>query len=358
MTQCVGESQSPLLLAGDIGGTKTTLALYDLSARFGSVLAKRTFLNSTFKTFEELVGQFLASTNVIVSKCCFGVAGPVFDNTVHMTNLNWTISAENLQKLFKCKRVDLINDLTATGLGAIHLPESDLRCLNGGTIHPTGVVAVLAPGTGLGEAFLLPHDGNYIPIPSEGGHADFSPRNREQIDLLEFMLDRHDHVSVEQVCSGRALPDLFRFMQTRYSTPPWLLEKLDNCHDQTPVIIKAAHPGEANGQHCEIAVQTLMLFVDILAAEAANLTLKTLCFGGLYLAGGLIARLQSFLRPQRFMSLFVRGVHRHILERIPIQIVLNPEAALLGAAKYGYGNMGISSNRPPSTTLSPQQTTN
>lgn len=358
MTQCVGERQPPLLLAGDIGGTKTTLALYDLSSRSESALAKQTYLNSTFKTFEELVGQFLASMNSLVSTCCLGVAGPVFDNTVHMTNLDWTISAENLQQHFKWRRVDLINDLTATGLGAIHLPQSDLRCLNNGTLNPTGVVAVLAPGTGLGEAFLLPYNGNYIPVPSEGGHADFSPRNREQIDLLEFMLERQDHVSVEQVCSGRALPDLFLFMQTKYSTPPWLLEQLDTCPDPTPVLIKAALSGEANGQHCEIAVQTVKLFVDILAAEAANLTLKTLCFGGLYLAGGLIARLQSFLRPQRFMSLFVRGVHRHMLENIPIHIVLNPETALLGAAKYGFGNVVIPSDLPPSTPFDQQATTN
>lgn len=337
MAQSFRKRQPPILLAGDLGGTKTSLALYDLSSWPGPALAQQTFINSTFKTFEELLGQFLSSANVTASTCCLGVAGPVFDNTVRLTNLNWSLSAEKLQQIFNLTQVDLINDLMATGLGAMHLPESDLCCLNKGTVTTTGVVAVLAPGTGLGEAFLLPHAGNYIPVSSEGGHADFPPRNRQQIDLLEFMLQRHDHVSVEQVCSGLAIPDLFRFMQTRYTAPQWLLKQLRNNRDQTPIIVRAALHGDKDGQQCEIALQTLEMFVDILAAEAANLALKTLSLSGLYLAGGLITRIQAFLQSERFMSIFARGTHRHILEKIPIQIVLNPETALQGAAAYGYG---------------------
>ena len=329
----------PVLLAGDIGGTKTTLALYDAASWPGQVLRQRTYQNLAFESFDALMGEFLGREHLGAGSCCLGVAGPIFDNTVQMTNRNWSLSADALQRTFGFTRVDLVNDLVATGLGAVTLPRTEIQPLNEGTARPMGAIAVLAPGTGLGEAFLLPHAGGYLPGPSEGGHAGFSPRNRLQIDLLEFMLRMHDHVSVEQVCSGRALPDLLHFMATRYTVPPWLQEQLGTCADLTPVIIRAALDGGQHGQPCEIAVQTMRLFVDILAEEAANLALKTLSLGGLYLAGGLITRILPFLEPGRFMSVFARGIYRQFLARIPIHIVLNPETALLGAALYGYNRM-------------------
>lgn len=328
------------LLAGDIGATKTTLALYDAALCPGPLLQQHTFQNKLYPSFDDLLCEFLDQGSQPPTSACFGVAGPVMANAVKMTNLNWSIEGELLQERHGFDRVFLINDLVATAMGAMHLSASDLYALNPGISTAGGVMAVLAPGSGLGEAFMVPHKGVYHPYPSEGGHASFAPRNAEQIDLLAFMLKRHPHVSVELVCSGLALPELFAFQATRQTAPAWLLDQLAEASDQTPVIIDAALKATQGARPCDIAVRTLTLFTDILADEAANLALKTLALGGLFLGGGLAPRLLPFLKPGRFMQVFVRGAYQDLLSRIPIHIIRNPLAALLGAAAYGAAAIG------------------
>ncbi len=326
------------LLAGDIGATKTTLALYDgRTACVGAPLQQQTYQNASFASFDDLLQAFLDPCALVPKQACFGVAGPVMANTVKMTNLSWSIDGEQVQARYGFQRVRLINDLVATAMGAIHLPASDLYTLNRGKTEAgrSEVMAVLAPGSGLGEAFLVPQNGVYHPFPSEGGHASFAPRNEEQLALLAFMLQKHTHVSVELVCSGLAIPELFTFLVTRYSVPEWLLDELEQVTDRTPTIIQAALQAEQGGRPCAIAVRTLTLFADILADEAANLALKTLALGGIFLGGGLAPRLLPFLTPERFMPVFARGTYRDWLSRIPIHIIRNPLAALLGAAACG-----------------------
>jgi glucokinase len=325
-----------LLLAGDLGATKTTLALYDAAAWPGTPLRQQTFQNRAFAEFDSLLAAFLESTQPAPTAACLGVAGPVMANAVTMTNLNWSIAAADLQTRFGVRRVDLINDLVATALGTLHLEPQDLHCLHPGEKRDGAALAVLAPGSGLGEAFLLPCNGTYFAYPSEGGHASFAPRNEEQIDLLTFMRHQHDHVSVEQVCSGLTIPHLTTFLATREPMPDWLQAELQQTADRTPVIVQAAIKAVRGERPCDIAVHTLNLFLDILADEAANLALKTLALGGIFLGGGLAPRLLPFLDPQRFMTVFARGTYQDMLARIPVQVILNSQAALLGAAAYGF----------------------
>jgi len=330
------QRRKALLLAGDLGATKTTLALYDATAWPGAPLRQQIFQNRAFANFDSLLAAFLESPQPAPVAACLGVAGPVLANAVTMTNLNWSIAAADLQTRFGIHRVDLINDLVATALGALHLEPQDLHCLNPGKKRDGTALAVLAPGSGLGEAFLLPHNGTHFPCPSEGGHASFAPRNEEQIDLLTFMRQQHDHVSVEQVCSGLAIPDLMAFVATREPTPDWLQAELYQAADRTPVIVQAAISAARGERPCAIAIHTLNLFLDILADEAANLALKTLALGGIFLGGGLAPRLLPLLDPHRFMAVFARGTYRDLLARIPVQVIVNPQAALLGAAAYGF----------------------
>ncbi len=328
-----------LLLAGDIGATKTVLALY---ANFpGPPLRQAVFRNRDFPAFAQLLGRFIGDQLPEAPVwACFGVAGPVLDDTVRMTNLDWVLAVQALQDGHGLRRVWLINDLVATAMGAIHLPASDLHVLNPGRAKPGAVTAVLAPGSGLGEAFVVTHDGAHLPLPSEGGHASFAPRDTEQMELWAFLRERQEHVSVEQVCSGLAIPTLFAFQADRCAPPNWLRAELDAGADPTPAIVRAGVAAIQGGRSCETAVRTLRLLVDILADEAANLALKTLAIGGLFVGGGLAPRLLPFLTPERFMAVFARGKYRNWLQDLPLRVILNPETALLGAAAYGVSRLG------------------
>jgi len=316
------------VLAGDIGGSKTTLALF---GRTGELLLEKTYKNSMFSSIQEVISTFLEHQNTTVVRACFGVAGPVHDNQVRMTNLDWTIDGREIADRFAIDRLLLINDLVATAAGAVLLPDGDLVTLNGGRPAAGGTIGILAPGTGLGQSFAVSVDNRLRPLPSEGGHSSFAPRNREQIELLEFMLKKSPHVSVEQVCSGQAIPDLYRFMSSCRPEPEWMNTLLGQAADPTPVIIRAANESLTGGKVCEPAVRCLQLFVDILAAEAANLALKVLASGGIYLGGGLPPRMLPFFERERFMHIFCRGVYRDMLAAIPVHIIRNPKAALIGA---------------------------
>ncbi|MGD9946949.1 MAG: glucokinase [Desulfobulbus sp.] len=325
-----------VLLAGDIGATKTVLALY--GAWPGKPLRQQVFRNADYGDFWSLLTDFLQEGGRLKPlTACLGVAGPVMANHVHMTNLNWSIDGGEMCRRFGLRQVHLINDLLATAVGALQLPETELKVLNQGRAQERAVQAVLAPGSGLGEGFLVPLGESFVPCASEGGHASFAPRNEVQSELLAYMRARQEHVSVEQVCSGLAIPDLFAFMATRFPVPPWLSGQLQQAVDPTPVILGAAMQPTHEGGPCEVACQTLQLFLDILADEAANLVLKTLAFGGLFLGGGLSARLQSWIAPEHFMAIFCRGTYGERLSEVPVRIILNPETALLGAAAYGAG---------------------
>ncbi len=316
------------VLAGDIGGTKTTLALY---GQTGEVLLEATFRNNRFDSLQAVISSFLTGLDHPPARACFGIAGPVKDNRVRMTNLEWTIDGIELADHFSFEHLLLVNDLVATTAGAVLLPADSLVTINNGRPDPKGAIGVLAPGTGLGQSFAVKVNNRLQPFPSEGGHCSFAPRNQEQIQLLEFMLEKRPHVSVEQVCSGMVIPDLYAFIRKESPEPEWLARHRKESEDQTPIIVQAANEALAGGPACEPAIRTVQLFVDILAAEAANLALKVLATGGIYLGGGMPPRVLSFFDQERFMRIFCRGVYREMLADIPVHIIRDPKTALIGA---------------------------
>ncbi|OGQ95584.1 MAG: glucokinase [Deltaproteobacteria bacterium RIFOXYD12_FULL_57_12] len=324
-----------LLLAGDIGGTKTSLAVISAAASPRHPLAEESFVSLAYPDLESVVGEFLSRTGLVVTRACFGVAGPVVGGRSVITNLPWQIEVEKLQTALRIADVRLINDLVAVAHAVRHLPAEDFCVLNHGQADPAGALAVIAPGTGLGEAFLTRQGARWQAHASEGGHADFAPATPAEVELLRFLWNRLAHVSYEQVCSGIGLPNIYAFFKESgaFDEPVWLAAELAIAVDPVPVIVNAA----VNAlEPCAICVATVEAFAGILAAEAGNLCLKVLATGGVFIGGGLPPRILSFLKAVRFMETFCRkGRMSGLLSRVPVRVILNPGAALLGAAWYG-----------------------
>ncbi len=324
-----------MLLTGDIGGTKTNLAIIDPAEGVGTIVAEATFPSGRYPSLESIVQQFLNQTGLKVERASFGVAGPVVGGRATITNLPWVMDEHNLQRAFNLEAVFLLNDLVSIAYAVPHLEEKDLHALNRGRPEPGGAIAVLAPGTGLGEAFLTWEGTRYSAHPSEGGHADFAPTNKMEIKLLRYLHDRFDHVSFERICSGMGLPNIYRFFKEteRYEEPAWLAEQLAAASDPTPIIVTAAFD---ETRPCSLCQATLELFVSVLGAEAGNLALKVLSTGGVYLAGGIPPRILPALQQDVFVTAFLRkGRLSHLLAPMPVNVVLNSKAALLGAIHYG-----------------------
>lgn len=333
-------THNPLLLAGDIGGSKTSLGLYDPAAGPLRPLASTTVANVDAVAAEDIIEGFLRGQAVRPRFACFGVAGPVAGNRVRMTNLNWTLDGEVLQEQFGLERVTLVNDLVATAMGTAFLPSDRLHTVNPGQPDPLGAVAVIAPGTGLGEAFLVRSDCRPRAYPSEGGHCTFAPTDEEQIRLLRHLAREHGHVSTEHVCSGRGIPALYHFQRTEHPTWPEPSFPLPGrAENQTPAIIAAGLSALERGDEQSLAAATLRLFCSILAAEAANLVLKVLATGGLFIGGGIPPRLLPLLDSPSFMALFCRGVYQEMLCMVPVHVILEPQTALIGAAALAMADM-------------------
>ena len=321
------------LLAGDIGGTKTNLAVFSPEAGPRAPLTEARFPSADYPSLEALVCEFLSQVDVKVERASFGVAGPVVAGRASITNLPWVMDEEQLQAALHLSSVRLLNDLNAIAHAVPFLESADLHTLNEGQPTPDGNIAVVAPGTGLGEAFLTWDGSRYRSRASEGGHADFAPTNPLEIELLRYLQHRFQHVSYERVCSGRGLPNIYAFLKdSGYADEPaWLAEQLAAADDPTPVIVNTALARE-----CELCVATLDTFVSILGAEAGNLALKVLASGGVYLSGGIPPRILPALEQGPFMQAFRnKGRMSDLLARVPVHVILNPKVALLGAACHG-----------------------
>jgi len=324
-----------LLLAGDVGGTKTILAVFSADRGLRQPVAEATYPSGQFAGLEELVRRFLSETNLTIGRASFGVAGPVVQGQATITNLPWVIGREQLGQDLGISSVLLVNDLVAIASAVPVLEPDDLFVLQPGTAAPAGAIAVIAPGTGLGEAFLTWDGRRYRAQASEGGHADFAPTNRLQVELLLYLQQRYAHVSFERVCSGKGLPNLYNFLRDSGAAaePAWLAEELASADDPTPVILSAAVESEPP---CKLCARTLELFVSILAAEAGNLALKVLSTGGVYLGGGIPPRILPALQSDVFQRAFLnKGRFSELLSRLPVYVIVNPKAALLGAAQIG-----------------------
>lgn len=325
-----------MLLAGDIGGTKTVLALFPLEledCHLSQPILSKTYSSDDYESLDVVILDFLAATAVTPIVAAFGVAGPVVDGRAKVTNLTWKIETTRLQKTVGTQNVFLLNDLESVANAVPHLRADEVIAINEGRVNPTGPIAVIAPGTGLGEAYLV-HDGRrYRAFPSEGGHATFSPVNDLQRDLLAYLEPQFEHVSFERVCSGSGIPNLYRFLRDdgRSPEPAWLRDQLADAEDWTPIIVNAAKEEKA-----EICTATLDLFIDILANETSNMAIRFLATGGIYLGGGIPPRIVPQLTDGDFMRRYaLKGRFSTLVSEMPIHIIKNPLAALHGAAYFG-----------------------
>lgn len=329
------------LIAGDIGGTKTTLALYGSDKGLEQPLFEETYASASYGSLEDIIREFIKDFGIKQIKyAVFGVAGPVIEEKVDVTNLPWVIDKPSLIASIGFKDVHLLNDLEAMAYSIAHLDETDLFVLNVGHAVAKGPRAVIAPGTGLGEAYLTWDGSRYIAHPSEGGHTEFGPRDEIEIELLRYLLKRHSHVSYERICSGSGVPNIYSFLKDRghYEEPGWFSEKLAKADDPTALILSTALDKDTP---CPIAQATLRMFVSILGAEAGNLALKVLSTGGMFIGGGIPPRVLPALQDGMFMeSFFRKGRLSKALHTIPVSVILNPRAGLIGAAVSGFETMG------------------
>ena len=326
-----------MLLAGDIGATKTKLGVFSPNRGPREPLVQKTFTSRNYPGLGALVREFLTDIEFDVERASFGVAGPVIDDRVEVTNLPWTVDAQELTETLGLRSVQLLNDLAAIANGVPLLESEELYVLQEGERDPIGAIAVVAPGTGLGEAFLTWDESRdrYRPHASEGGHADFAPVTPRQIQLLRYLWVRHEHVSYELVCSGMGIPNLYAYYRggAYAEEPEWLAQRLAGADDPTPVIVATALDEALN---CELCTLTLNTFVSILGAEAGNLAVKVMATGGVYLGGGIPPRILPALQDERFLLAFRhKGRHRGLMERMPVKVILNPEVAIVGAASFG-----------------------
>jgi glucokinase len=323
-----------MLLAGDIGGTSIRLAL--VSAKNGprKFLFEKEFRSADYEGLQPAIKAFLATAEGKPTSACICVAGPVLDGRARLTNLPWELDEDALRQGLGLKQVHLINDLKAIAHAIPSLEPAELVEINAGNAVKQGAIAVVAPGTGLGEAFLIWDGKTYLPCVSEGGHADFAPTNGFQAGLLAFLTGRFRRVAYERVCSGSGLPNIYDYARSLdpASESEAFRAALLEAHDRTPLILEAAVKDEATNH---LAAEALRVFIDILGAESANLALKVLATGGVYLAGGLPPRLVPQLQDGAFMRAFTaKGRFAGLLQNVPVHVV-TINAALLGAAIFG-----------------------
>ncbi|MFO7946615.1 MAG: glucokinase [Armatimonadota bacterium] len=324
-----------MLLAGDVGGTKTDLAVFSDERGGLRSVAEGQRESKSFPDLASLVMDFLQEHDLSVNRASFGVAGPVVEGSSRITNLPWVLSEAELKDDLQLEGAYLINDVAAHAYAVPHLAEDDFYTLADGTAVEHGTVAIVAPGTGLGEAFLTWDGRRYHAHATEGGHTDFSPTSSRQIELLQHLMQRHDHVSWERVCSGMAIPDIYSFLAAAgyAEKTPEVADRIAEAEDPTPHI---SHAALERQPPCPLCRATMELFVELLGSEAGNLALKTLARGGVYLSGGIPRKILPLLKQPRFRAAFYhKGRMSTLLQQFRVRVVLNERIALLGAAWYG-----------------------
>lgn len=319
-----------MILAGDIGGTNTRLAFFTVAGKRLVSVIEETFPSRRHRGLAEIVSQFLSAHKLSPAIACFGIAGPVKQGRVETTNLPWIVDARLLSDELHIPTVLVINDLEATAYGVTVLEPTEWAVLNAGAPDAVGNAAVIAAGTGLGEAGLYWDGQRYRPFATEGGHTDFAPRSPLECELLHFLLARFDRVSYERVLSGPGLVNIYEFLREtgRGDEPVWLAEEFRG-HDPAAVITQTALAGR-----CALCEQALDLFVSLYGAEAGNLALKVMATGGLFIGGGIAPKILPKLTTPTFMSAFVaKGRMQPVVEAIPVRVILNDRTALFGAAR-------------------------
>ena len=325
--------KATIVLAGDIGATKTNLAFFKIEGDHVASLHEVQYKSNDYKNIVELTNAFTRDILLLPDSICFGAAGPVLNGHAKLSNLDWEIDSGELSDHFKIKNVYLINDLEATAYGLAMLNETDVAIIHKGDDAGYGNAAVIAPGTGLGEAGLF-WDGNYYhPFATEGGHSDFAPRNEFDFELFTFLQKKFDHVSWERLVCGPGIVNIYQFLreEKKREEPGWLKEEIMK-EDAAAVISRHV-------LQSEICKETMQLFIRFLAYESANLVLKLKATGGLFIGGGIAPQIVSLLENNAFHASFCQsGRLNYLLEKVPVKIILNAKTALLGAAFYGAKN--------------------
>lgn len=319
-----------MILAGDIGGTHTRLAFFPKERSRLISVTEETFPSRVHNGLAEIAQRFLSAHKLSPTIACFGIAGPVKNGRVETTNLPWIVDARLLSSELDIPTVLVINDLEASAYGVTVLKPTEWEVLNTGAPNAVGNAAVIAAGTGLGEAGLYWNGQSYRPFATEGGHTDFAPRSPLELELLRFLLAKFDRVSYERVLSGPGLVNIYQFLREtgRGDEPAWLAEEL-RIHDPAAVITQAAL-----AERSALCEQALDLFVSIYGAEAGNLTLKMMATGGIFIGGGIAPKILPKLMTPTFMQAFLtKGRMRPVLEATPVRVILHSQTALLGAAR-------------------------
>jgi len=332
-----------VILAGDIGGTKCNLALYEIRGKSHRKIIDQRYESREFPTFDEMISRFLLETRAktkgagthVIEAAGFGVAGPVIDHRVKATNLPWVVDRATLATQLGTPHVVLLNDLEATAHSLALMAPSELSTLNQGVSSPQSTQALLAAGTGLGEAILFWDGKRHLVASSEGGHTDFAPRTEQEIELLRYMKKRNEFVSLELILSGRGFRTIHSFLDASVQHPSFAGPEAD----AAPEITRLALEGK-----CPVCVQTLDLWVSMYGAEAGNLALKVLARGGVWVAGGIAVKIRKKMEDGAFFRAFCeKEKFAALLAQIPIQMVLNEEAPLIGAMSQAIQAAGIRS---------------
>lgn len=319
-----------MILAGDIGGTNARLASFKLEGDRLACALEKDYPSQGHAGLEEIVTKFVTECGVKVDRACFGIAGPVENGRAVTPNLPWVVDAGRVANRLGIEAVLLINDLEANAYGIAALAPQDFVVLNEGAPEPQGSLAVIAAGTGLGEAGAVWDGRLHRPVACEGGHCDFAPRNALETELLHYLLREYEHVSYERVLSGAGLLNIYKFLRDtgRRAEPAWLAGEIRHA-DPAAVISKAALERRA-----PLAEQALDLFVSLYGAEAGNLALKFKATGGVFVGGGIAPKIIQKLKGPTFMQAFTaKGRMKPLLQTMSVKVILNEKTALLGAAR-------------------------
>ena len=332
MTKSVKEEY---ILAGDIGGTKTNLGIFVRGKRRPLLKRFNSYPSREYKGLEDIIKLFLIKNPFKIEKACFGIAGPVENGRCKTTNFPWEVYASGIKKSFRLKDVRLINDLNAMAASVPYLTRSEIFTVNRVPPEKNGNISLIAPGTGLGQALLIYSDSGYIAVPSEGGHVDFAPGNELEAGLLRYLRKEYGHVSIERIISGIGLHNIYKYFRStgKYNEPGWLSKKITSDDPAKVINDTACEKGQ------KLCLKTVDSFLSILGAAAGNLALTGLTKGGVYIGGGIPPKMIWRFNQGIFMKAFVnKGRFSGLMEKIPVKIILNGNAALLGAAIEAFKN--------------------
>ena len=317
-------------ISGDIGGTKTRLALVAVDGTCVTVIHEQTYASRQFADFADVLADFATRVN-LPEEAAFGIAGQIYGRVARTTNLDWVIDAAALEVRFGLRRIGLLNDLEATAWGITALDDRDVLTLHAGQAAAQGNCAVIAAGTGLGEAGLYWDGRQHRPYATEGGHVSFSPASADEFALLNYLQERHGHVSWERVVSGMGIVNLHTFLREhrQSSIPVWLAEEFSQGDAAAAISVAALAGRDA------VCIETMQWFVRLYGAEAGNLALKSMSRGGIYVAGGIAPKILPLLQSGEFMAAFLdKGRMRPLLEAMPVRVILNDRTALFGPALF------------------------